>query len=302
MSISRQNLSVVIVTLKSEHVIHQCIKSINKDILITVIENSGNFKFKDDLETKYQNVNCILSYKNLGMGSGNNLGIKLSKADYVLLLNPDVILEYNTIDQLILASETISDFTILSPISKDNSYPNYKLDNNGKVSNKINLPFKVKSVDGFAMLLNKKKINIIIENESGNDHNNGNYFDENFFMYLENDDLCKRIIKNNENIYIVPKSNIQHLGASAVNKKYNDQIELSRNWHWIWSKFYYNKKHYGFLIAILNGFPTFLSAILKLLFYSLFNKKKKDIYLHRVQGFLSALLGRKSYYRPKINN
>ena len=79
----------------------------------------------------YQNVNCILSYKNLGMGSGNNLGIKLSKTDYVFILNPDVILEYNTIDQLILASETISDFTILSPISKDNSYPNYKLDNNG---------------------------------------------------------------------------------------------------------------------------------------------------------------------------
>ena len=144
MSISRQNLSVVIVTLKSEHIIHQCIKSINKDIPITVIENSGNFKFKDDLETKYQNVNCILSYKNLGMGSGNNLGIKLSKTDYVFILNPDVILEYNTIDQLILASETISDFTILSPISKDSNYPNYKLDNNGKVKNKINLPFRVK--------------------------------------------------------------------------------------------------------------------------------------------------------------
>ena len=72
-------------------------------------------------------------------------------------------------------------------------------------NNKINLPFRVKSVDGFAMLLNKKKINIIIKNESGDDHNKENYFDENFFMYLENDDLCKRkfIMKV---IFLVDKS------------------------------------------------------------------------------------------------
>ena len=303
MSISRQNLSVVIVTLKSEHVIHQCIKSINKDILITVIENSGNFKFKDDLETKYQNVNCILSYKNLGMGSGNNLGIKLSKADYVLLLNPDVILEYNTIDQLILASETISDFTILSPISKDNSYPNYKLDNNGKVSNKINLPFKVKSVDGFAMLLNKKKINIIIKNESDNDHNNGNYFDENFFMYLENDDLCKRIIYNGGNIFIVPRAKINHLGSKAVDKKYENEVELSRNWHWIWSKFYFNKKHIGFFKAFAEGFPKFLLSIIKYLFFLLINNnKKKKIYFNRASGFYNALIGNSSWYRPNLDD
>ncbi len=93
MSISRQNLSIVIVTLKSENVIYQCIKSINRDIPIIVIENSSNSKFKEDIEKKYTNVKCVLSFKNLGMGSGNNLGIKLSSTDYVLILNPDVILE-----------------------------------------------------------------------------------------------------------------------------------------------------------------------------------------------------------------
>ena len=62
---------------------------------------------------------------------------------------------------------------------------------------------------------------------------NNNFFDENIFLYLENDDLCKRINKF-ESIYIAPRSKVNHLGASAVNKKYSDQIELSRNWHWIW--------------------------------------------------------------------
>ena len=66
-------------------------------------------------------------------------------------------------------------------------------------------------------------------------------------MYLENDDLCKRLIDCGENIYAVPNSKIKHLGAKSVDEKYKYEIELSRNWHWVWSKFYYNKKHFFFL-------------------------------------------------------
>ena len=92
---------------------------------------------------------------------------------------------------------------------------------------------------------------------------NFNFFDENIFLYLENDDFCKRLIDNNENIYIVPDSKIKHIGASSVDKKYYFQIEISRNWHWIWSKFYFNKKHKGFIFAFLTGFPSFSSALFK---------------------------------------
>ena len=52
------------------------------------------------------------------------------------------------------------------------------------------------------MLINLKRLNQI---------NNFYYFDENFFMYLENDDLCKRLNNKNENIYIIPKSKINIL-------------------------------------------------------------------------------------------
>ena len=299
MSISRQNLSIVIVTLKSENVIYQCIKSINKDIPIIVVENSSNSKFKEDLEKKYTNVKCTLSFKNLGMGSGNNLGIKLSSTDYVLILNPDVILETNTIDEIILALKTIQDFAILAPILADKNYPNYQLDQNNEFSIQTEKAFKVKNVDGFAMLLNKKKLENILSKETSNDEQN--YFDENFFMYLENDDLCKRVINNRGNIYVVPKSKINHLGASAVDKKHNYEVELSRNWHWIWSKFYFNKKHVGFFKAFFDGFPGFFLSIFKVFFYFLVNEKfKRKIYLNRALGFLNALIGKSSWYRPNI--
>jgi N-acetylglucosaminyl-diphospho-decaprenol L-rhamnosyltransferase len=291
MSISRQNLSIVIVTFKSESVIHECIKSIDRDIKITVVENSNNYQFKDELEKSYKNVSCVLSSENLGMGSGNNIGIKKAVTDFVLILNPDVILETSTISELIKASQKISSFAILAPISSDIDYPNYKLDNN-KDSIDYNLPFNVKSIDGFAMLFNKKQLDKTL---------NKNYFDENFFMYLENDDLCKRIIDTKEDIYIAPMSKIKHLGGKAVSDKYKYEVEFARNWHWIWSKFYFNKKHYGYSTAFLQGFPKFFSSLIKYIFFSFIKKKiKQKIYLNRVSGFINAAINKKSWYRSRF--
>ena len=292
MLISRQNLSIVIVTFKSEEVIHECIKSIDKDIKITVIENSNNTQFKKELELAYSNVSCILSYDNLGMGAGNNLGIKKTETDFVLILNPDVIFKDATINELIIASQKISDFAIIAPISSDINYPNYKLDNDRKARIKNTSPFRVKSVDGFAMLFNKKKLDKVI----GKD-----YFDENFFMYLENDDLCKRIIDANEYIYVAPNSLVKHLGGKAVNIKYKNDVEFARNWHWIWSKFYFNKKHYGYFTAFLQGFPKFFSSLIKYSFFSFIKKKiKQKIYLNRVLGFINAAINKKSWYRSRF--
>ncbi len=294
MSISRQNLSIVIVTLKSEKIIHQCLKSIDQNLPIIVVENSNNQKFKEELESKYKNLKCILSKSNLGMGAGNNIGIKSANTDYVFVLNPDVILEENTLDELFLASNNLSNFSLLAPLEK--TLPNYgvfnKKNNNRDLKNinvKTDSPFKVQWIDGFAMLLNKKKLK------------NDAYFDENFFMYLENTDLCHRVVSNGGSIYIVPRAKINHLAGKAVDIKFINEIEFSRNWHWIWSKFYFNKKHFGFFKAISKGLPSYLSSVLKFLFYFLLNSRtKKKIYFNRASGFYNALLGKPSWYRPTL--
>ena len=292
MSISRQNLTAVIVTFMSENIIHDCIKSISDDIKIILVDNSKDEKFKKNIEKEYKNVECILPSENLGMGAGNNLGLKYVKTDYAFILNPDVILEKESIEELFLSIKKIDSFSIIAPISNLNEFPNYKLGKNHS-SDKLNA-FKVKSVDGYAMFLNLKRLNQLKIFEDSK------YFDENLFMYLENDDLCKRLVDSGENIFIIPKSKITHLGAKSVDVKYKDDIELSRNWHWVWSKFYYNKKHYGFFTAFLNGLPSFISALLKFMFYFFIKRKKSKIYLNRVLGFINALLGKKSSYRPNL--
>ena len=289
MSISGQNLSVVIVTLKSEKIIHQCINSINQNIPIIVVEHSDNKNFKEELEQKYKNLKCILSKSNLGMGTGNNIGIKDANTEYVLILNPDVILEKNTIEELFLASKHLKEYTILAPLEKN--FANYGMTNN-KILNKNlgDAPFKVDFVDGFAMVIKK---NFFKEK----------YFDENFFMYLENNDLCKRVISQGGSIYVVPRSRINHLAARTVDQKFEYEIELSRNWHWIWSKFYFSKKHFGFFKAFYEGFPKYCTSLLKFLFYLLINnKKKRKIYFNRASGFYNAYLGKSSWYRPNLND
>ena len=289
MSISGQNLSVVIVTLKSEKIIHQCINSINQNIPIIVVEHSDNKNFKEELEQKYKNLKCILSKSNLGMGTGNNIGIKDANTEYVLILNPDVILEKNTIEELFLASKNLKEYTILAPLEKN--FANYGMTNN-KILNKNlgDAPFKVDFVDGFAMVIKK---NFFKEK----------YFDENFFMYLENNDLCKRVVSQGGSIYVVPRSRINHLAARTVDQKFEYEIELSRNWHWIWSKFYFSKKHFGFFKAFYEGFPKYCTSLLKFLFYLLINnKKKRKIYFNRASGFYNAYLGKSSWYRPNLND
>ena len=290
MAVSRQDITVIIVSYKSQKVIYDCLRSIPSDIKVVIVENSNDKILKENIENKFDNVNCILSNINLGMGGGNNLGIKHVDTDLALILNPDVILEKDAISNLLESANQLSSFAIISPISDNKKYPNYKIDKNQIIGN-LN-PFKVFSVDGYAMTLNLKKLNSI---------KNFYYFDENIFMYLENDDLCKRIRDLNEDIYINPSSKVNHLGGKAVDSIYEYQIEMSRNWHWIWSKFYFNKKHYGLLSSLKDGIPTFLSALVKYLLFFFFSKRKKDIYFHRMYGFISALIGKSSFYRPKIN-
>ena len=101
MSITRQNFSVIIVSFKSDHVIEKCINSIDNQIEIIVVDNSNDIQFKNKIEKKYNNVKCILSSSNIGMGAGNNLGIKNVSNDYAFILNPDVILQNDSIDEII---------------------------------------------------------------------------------------------------------------------------------------------------------------------------------------------------------
>jgi len=286
MQITKDNLTIIIVTIKSEKVIEKCLNSIDPKVKKIIIENSSDENFTQKLKDKYQNIDCYNSGKNLGMGAGNNLGIKKSKTRYVMILNPDTILNNDTLDQIFKISKSL-DFAILSPISDKDNFPNYKIKNKTNYLEKDF--FEVDQVDGYSMVIDKSKFD-------------EKFFDENFFMYLENDDLCLRVKKKGEKIFILKNAKINHLGAKAVNEKFYNELEFSRNWHWNWSKFYYRKKHYGFIFAFIVGLPSFINSCLKCLFFLIFkNKFKFKIFFCKASGFYNSLINKKSWYRPRFD-
>ena len=277
-----QDITVIITSFHSGEKIFNCIESINKDVKIIVIENSNDQELKKKIQSKYKNVDCILSEENLGYGAGNNLGLSKVLTNYALIVNPDVTLENDTIDNFFLTIKNVKNFGIIAPISKDEIYTNFSIDNDKSLK-------EVESVKGFAMFLSMNNLKEI------------KFFDENFFLYFEEIDLCKRIRKNDIKIYIDPSIKVNHLGGTSHNSELNKTMELSRNWHWMWSSFYYHKKHNGYINALLKIIPKLLSSLIKFIFYLLiFQKFKSDIYKHRVFGIINSVLLKKSWYRPRI--
>ena len=61
------------------------------------------------------------------MGAGNNLGIRNVTTDYAFILNPDIVLEKNAIEEIIIASKKLDTFGLIAPISNNKKYPNYKI-------------------------------------------------------------------------------------------------------------------------------------------------------------------------------
>ena len=291
------NLTIVIVTYRTdEKILTDCLNSIDPQINILIVENSKNNKFKEKLENKYPNLNVVLSGRNLGYGAGNNFGLTRVKTKFALILNPDVILEQNFIKELDKYLDQQINFHIMGV--------NYRNETQWKSSGffsefdkKIKLKHEEKSnhdslevvdwIVGYTMLINLEKFE------------SRKLFDENIFLYFEDFDLCRRIKSIEGKIYSSKDLLAKHLGKKgSTDQDYNLEFEILRNWHWMWSSFYYHKKYYGHLYAVYKNYGKLFRSIFNLFLYTiLFNTKNRKIYSARTSGLLNAMLGKKSWYR-----
>ena len=280
---SIKDITIVIASFKSEKKIKDCLNSIDKQAKVLVIENSNNLSFKENLEKEFSNVECVLAGANIGYGSANNIGLKKVKTKYALILNPDATLHSSALENFIKATEKIYDFAIMAPYIQEEKD---KFDKKNDLKNIS--PVEVGNVKGFAMFLNISEFREV------------GFFDENFFFYFEEIDLCKRLINHGKKIYLIPEIKIDHGGGFSHDQSINVEMELSRNWHWMWSTFNYHKKYKGFFVSFFIILPKMSSAIIKVLIYTLIFNKKKKIYYQRLSGLINAIMGKSSWYRPKV--
>jgi len=269
----KYSTTAIIVSYKSKWIIENCIKSIEKNTKIIIVENSNDYKLKKSLEKKYKNLKVIINNNN-GFGNAANIGALKAKTKYLLFLGPDTILENKAIGNITKIAKSFDDnFGAILP---------------SDFNKKVKTISEVKKSRGTALIFIKKDIFLKV-----------GLFDESFFLYYEDNDLLERILKKKLKIYEVPVK-FQHSYASH-DKKYNEPIEINRHWHFMWSMFNFYKKKESYIFAILYTLPILLRCFIRLCINYFFNNKKYLIYKARFEGLINSYLNKKSWYRPKIN-
>jgi len=293
------NLTLVILTYKTgKEILDNCLSSIDKNIKIIVVENSTYFENQKYFEDKYKNIKIILTEKNLGYAGGNNFGLNMVKTKYALIFNPDIICEKNFFSSIQKYLDGKLDFSIIGTSFAEQSdyhtagfFDNKKNLKEANFLNEFNL-YDVDWVSGCSLLLNL------------NNFDDKKIFDENFFLFFEENDLCFRVKSKGGKIFMSTDLKITHLGfksSLASLEKYKFEFSKLRNWHYMWSFYYYHKKNYGMITALKKSTSRLLRYFMKFIFYSLmFDKKNKILYFCRFSGLINSICNKKSSFRIKI--
>lgn len=276
----KKKLSIIIVHYQIESVLFGCLRSIfvQKTKIpyeVIVVDNGSEFGFKERLAKKFKSAIYLTAHKNLGYGGGNNFGAKQANGKYIFFLNPDTQLEQQSLDKLVEFIEENLSCGIVAPslVHLDGTYFKqqgaltlnplraiaahsifHKIWSNNPVSrdfwlsdlNKKNNRM-VEVVPGTAFLISKN-----LFEEVGR-------FDETFFLYFEEYDLCKRIIEMKKEIWMLGNAKVIHeWGATTKNLNLNEVYKKSFK--------HYLVKHFGKIVGNITFFITQISKNQLLLF------------------------------------
>jgi len=276
-------LTVVIPSYKSRNRIISHISKLSKKLNIIVIENSEDINLKKQISKKFRNTMVYLK-KNIGYGRAINFAAKKVNTKYFFVMNPDTTIYKQTLKNLVNAAEKIKLFGMLSPehISKKRS--NLTSDNTIEKS----------TLTGGAMLFNTK----VFKKIKG--------FDENIFLYYEDNDYFTKCNKLNLKLYLIKNSFHYHKkkdSSSATFKSIEEKYyaKLIAGWHGQWSKFYYIKKYHGFFYSIVKCLPNLIVNIVQFLINLIINYKKAKYIYFKIEGLLSSIIGLPSFKRSKYD-
>lgn len=277
-------LSIIIVNYNVRHFLEQCLLSVNKATAnisaeVFVVDNDSSDDSLEMVRAKFPNVHLIHNKENVGFSKANNQAIEISKGKYVLLLNPDTVVEEDAFQKCISFSD---------------SHPNLgglgvkMIDGNGIFLPESKRGFPTPSVSlykmfGLSKIFPKSKtfakyhLGYLNENETNEvDVLSGAFMwmrksvldevgllDETFFMYGEDIDLSYRITQGGYKNYYFPKTKIIHYKGESTKKGNINYVFVFYNAMIIFSKKHFAKKAKAFSFFVNIG--VYLRAFLSIL-------------------------------------
>lgn len=316
------DISVIIVNYNVKYFLENTISSVLKSANypknkisceIIVVDNCSHDKSKEYINEKFgDKVDYIYNDENLGFAKANNVGLKKAKGDFLLILNPDTLLQDNTLEVMLsylkknketalatcyvstpdnkldtschrsfpTAWNSFSHIIGLDKIFKNHFFASYNLSylSNDEI-------VEVDAVSGCFMILRREIID------------EGIFLPEDYFMYGEDIDFCYQIKKKGYKIEFVPLTSIIHYRGQSSKK---DKIRMKNFFYRsmrIFVKKNYSSKYSSVFNMILN---------IGILFAHLLS-----LITHFLQSFLLPIIDMFSYvisliaaihlYKPVLN-
>lgn len=282
-------LSIIIVNYNTYSLTKQTIDSIinhahDFDYEIILVDNASSDGSIQQLQDTFTNLvqnNKLIIYintYNLGFAKANNIGMKSAKGDYILLLNSDTEIKNDCLEKCLAKMEKDKTIGALGcrvmlsngeldhackrgfPTPKASLYYFLKLHKKDPVKygaynashlqeNKVG---EVDCLTGAFMLMPKT----VVDKVHG--------FDEDFFMYGEDIDLCYKIKENGYKVLYYPEAEITHFKGGSSKKRRTKVIFDFHNAMWIFYKKHYLKK-YNFFVSFLVYLGIWIKYLLEIL-------------------------------------
>ena len=266
-------LSVIIVNYNVEYFLEQCLYSVRRAMQgiegeVFVVDNDSGDGSMRMVKKKFPEVIRVENKENLGFSKANNQGIKLSKGEYVLLLNPDTVVEDDTFSSIIEFMDSKPEAGALGVKMVDGS-------GNFLPESKRGLPTPGTAfykMFGFSSLFPKSKrfskyhLGYLDENEIHEvDILAGAFMllrktvldeigllDETFFMYGEDIDLSYRVIKAGYKNYYFPNTRIIHYKGESTKKSSVNYVLVFYNAMVIFAKKHFTHKNARLFAQLIN--------------------------------------------------
>jgi GT2 family glycosyltransferase len=283
---SRTDVTAIVVTFDSAHALPECLGALAADgVPAIVVDNAST---DDTVATaERQGARVIRNAHNEGYGRANNIGARGADTEFVLIVNPDCIVDKGAVAALVDAARRYPDTAFFAPQIVEPSgrvfyQPRSLLASYlPNPSGKLVLPEGEACAPFFsgACFLIRRGVFLKLGG-----------FDEDIFLFYEDDDLCRRLADSGSALIYVPQAVVRHGRGQSSGEK-PGRIFASR-WHQAWSRAYVSRKY-----GLPNPAPgMFAINALKAVGASLtFRRKLIERYAGSAAGAWAAMRGRKAF-------
>lgn len=237
-------VSALIVVYNPRDEFIECLESLYKildeySLEIIVVDNASSNNFLDAVKARFPQVQFVRSDENLGFGGGNNLAFEYASGDYIICVNPDLVMNeaaFKTMLTIIKGDSTIgivgprttdtdgnlvytarADYTVARLVAKylglDKFIPHFVYGDYPEKMKHEEQPFETDWLQGSCLLMHRETYDSI------------GGFDDSFFLYLEDTDICHRVRYTGKKVIYVPTAVVSHAGGTTTSKYHGIRVK-----------------------------------------------------------------------------